>query len=527
MRSSKAKFRQGTLEALSSQVETQSRKIKILEHKLAVAENKAQSDHQHFFSLFTIDNLQHPVLWCHPDGAIFYVNNATGQYTGYARNQLLHMHIYDIIRNFSDKVWAQTFPRIQQQKEFSLSSRIILKTGRSEPALLYFHYIELDTKSYCLCFFHTPKQQESHNSFKSLIFQQNSLLKIISRMSHDLNNHLTGIQGYSEIISMKSENDSDMRSYARHILSICEKAEFYTHHILSLANPTEPSEDVFDIHHLINKTCKMLNTVNKSHLPITPKLHAEFSKCTGNFKSYNLFMMHILVALSGTTEGPYQLIVRTQNPTAEQPEKVPNTIAIQFNLLNRSPKNPAQSNISSHDINFSAFENAAAEVVDLVHTTLEKSGATAQYVADSGKLKIFIPLSPPPKANPQKKQILFVDDVEIITRSMKLILQSLGYQVEICHTGKDAIAVYKKNPDKFDVVILDMVLPDITGVQVFEALKSINPKIIALLSSGYSRESEAHRAINLGIKGFLAKPFSKKLLQSKLEEILKIHQLPP
>jgi len=96
----------------------------------------------------------------------------------------------------------------------------------------------------------------------------------------------------------------------------------------------------------------------------------------------------------------------------------------------------------------------------------------------------------------------------------------LGYDVVIAHSGKESIEIYEKNRDRIAIVILDMIMPGISGGETYDRLKEINPDIKVLLSSGYSISGQATEILERGCDGFMQKPFNVKLLSQKIREIL-------
>lgn len=118
------------------------------------------------------------------------------------------------------------------------------------------------------------------------------------------------------------------------------------------------------------------------------------------------------------------------------------------------------------------------------------------------------------------EMILLVDDEDMIVNVGEQILARLGYRVITAKSGKEAIEIYKENQDKIDMVILDMIMPEIDGKMAYEILKEINPDIKVLLSSGYSKTGQAQEILDQGCNGFIQKPFSPKDLSLKLREIL-------
>jgi len=117
--------------------------------------------------------------------------------------------------------------------------------------------------------------------------------------------------------------------------------------------------------------------------------------------------------------------------------------------------------------------------------------------------------------------VLLVDDEEIVVGVGKQMLEKLGYSVLIARSGQEAVDVYKNRPDDVDLVLLDMIMPGMEAGDTYDKLKSINPAIKVLLSSGYSLDQKAGAIIDRGCNGFIQKPFNMKILEDKIGEILK------
>jgi PAS domain S-box-containing protein len=116
--------------------------------------------------------------------------------------------------------------------------------------------------------------------------------------------------------------------------------------------------------------------------------------------------------------------------------------------------------------------------------------------------------------------ILFVDDQEPITELGRDILESLGYRVITAMSGKEAEDIYESDGHRIDLVILDMIMPEMGGGETFDRLKKINPAVKVLLASGYSINGQARTIMDRGCKGFIQKPFSLADLSKKVRQIL-------
>jgi CheY-like chemotaxis protein len=116
--------------------------------------------------------------------------------------------------------------------------------------------------------------------------------------------------------------------------------------------------------------------------------------------------------------------------------------------------------------------------------------------------------------------ILLVDDEEMIIDVGVQLLEKFGYTVLEARGGKEAIQVYQKNKDHIDMIILDMIMPDMGGSEVYDTIKKIDPEVKVLLSSGYSVDGQATEILKKGCNGFIQKPFTIKSLSIKIREVL-------
>jgi len=118
------------------------------------------------------------------------------------------------------------------------------------------------------------------------------------------------------------------------------------------------------------------------------------------------------------------------------------------------------------------------------------------------------------------ESILLVDDEEPIVRMEQMILEKLGYQVSIRTSSLDVLADFKTDPSKFDLVISDRGMPDMTGEQLAWELISIRPDIPIIICTGFSDNNDEKRARELGVKGFLMKPVAMGDLAEMVRKIL-------
>ncbi|MBC8440132.1 MAG: response regulator, partial [Deltaproteobacteria bacterium] len=118
------------------------------------------------------------------------------------------------------------------------------------------------------------------------------------------------------------------------------------------------------------------------------------------------------------------------------------------------------------------------------------------------------------------EQILLVDDEEAILSMEKRMLERLGYQVTPRTSSLEALEAFRDSPNKFDLVITDMAMPNMPGDRLSVELIKIRPAIPILLCTGFSEKMSEEKVASLGIKGFLFKPIMMKDLAWKIREVL-------
>ena len=118
------------------------------------------------------------------------------------------------------------------------------------------------------------------------------------------------------------------------------------------------------------------------------------------------------------------------------------------------------------------------------------------------------------------EQILLVDDEEVILTMEKIMLERLGYQVTSRTSSLEALEAFRADPDKFDIVITDMAMPNMPGDKLSVELIKIRSDISVFLCTGFSETMSEEKATSLGIKGFLLKPIVMKDLAKKIREVL-------
>jgi two-component system, cell cycle sensor histidine kinase and response regulator CckA len=122
---------------------------------------------------------------------------------------------------------------------------------------------------------------------------------------------------------------------------------------------------------------------------------------------------------------------------------------------------------------------------------------------------------------PGPATVLLVDDEAALRKGGRAVLEMDGYHVVTASDGREAVEAFRKDPDGFDVVVLDLSMPVMDGEEALEALRGIRGDVRVILTSGYGGADVAGRFQDRGMTGFLQKPFRPAELSAALEKVLK------
>ena len=119
-----------------------------------------------------------------------------------------------------------------------------------------------------------------------------------------------------------------------------------------------------------------------------------------------------------------------------------------------------------------------------------------------------------------RKTIMVVDDETYILTSVKNMLEDLGYSVITASDGMEAIALYDRHAGDIDLVVMDMIMPKMGGVEAFDTIRTKNPNLKAIFCSGYSMNSFSQEFPERGSAGFIQKPFKMLRMSQMIRDIL-------
>ncbi len=358
-------------------------------------------------------------------------------------------------------------------------------------------------------------------------------------IAHDFNNLLMTIQGYTSLTLMGT--DSRNPDYEK--LKAIEKQVItgvnLTRQLLGFARGGKYEVKPINMNEILEQTSTMFGRTKKQIL-ISKNFQKDLWTVEADLNQMEQVLLNLYLNAWQAMPGGGTLFIETANHTITEADK-----KTSYMKPDRYVK------ISITDTGVGMDENTKLRIFEPFFTTREMGRGTGLGLAmvygiiknHNGYITVYsekghgstftmylpasekIPLSTGEKKAPEavlkgQGTILLVDDEQAIIDVMKEIMEMLGYTVLVADNGRDALKIYAEHREKIGLVILDMIMPDMSGGDTFDGLKQINPQVKVVLSSGYSLNSEAAAIMEKGCKGFLQKPVNIAVLSQKIGDVL-------
>ncbi|MCK4788700.1 MAG: PAS domain S-box protein [Desulfobacteraceae bacterium] len=364
-------------------------------------------------------------------------------------------------------------------------------------------------------------------------------------IAHDFNNLLMAIQGNASLMALDIDSSHSFYERVKNIQQYVQSGADLTKQLLGFARGGKYEVKATDLNELIEKGSEMFGRTKKE---IT--IHLECQKdiwvVEADQGQIEQVLLNLYVNSWHAMLGGGSLYLQTQNVTLDKDHMKPYYM---------EPGNYVK--ISVTDTGIGMDEATSKRIFDPFFTTKEMGRGTGLGLAsvygiiknhggyidvysEKGKgttINIYLPATGGnhKELNIEREEqgeivrgtetVLLVDDEDMILDVGGEMLKTMGYHVLLAKSGREAIEIVSKAQNAksslpIDLVILDMIMPDMGGGDTYDRLKEIAPDIKVLLSSGYSITGEATRILDRGCDGFIQKPFNTKQLSQKIRGVL-------
>lgn len=357
-------------------------------------------------------------------------------------------------------------------------------------------------------------------------------------VAHDFNNMLSGILNAAELLKHSTSLNSEDKEFLGLIITASTRAADLTGKLLSFSRKGKIVSSLIDIHTIINESIALLKRSVDKRIEIQSILKADFSQIEGDASQIQNAILNLGINARDAMEEGGTILIRTENTELDH-------IFCSSSGFNLKPGNYICIEVSDTGIGMS--KDIQKHIFEPFYTTKEVNkgtglGLAAVYgiindhlgaifvsskIGIGTKFKLYFPLKTtteiklkpkPTKLIKGNGHILVIDDEDIVRKTTEISLKRLGFTVTTASDGLDGLEKYSRDVNSFDFVVLDMIMPKMSGEECFNEIYKLNPDQKILICSGYTRDISFRKLMKSNKHLFLQKPYTLEDLSKKLNE---------
>lgn len=378
--------------------------------------------------------------------------------------------------------------------------------------------------------------------------RQNQKLEAIGTLAggiaHDFNNILAGIIGYAEIILVKESANSQMHDYLRKILAAGEKARELIYQILAFSRKTESTLQPVQIRPVVSEALQLVRATLPSTIAIEERMVSAATVMADPVQLHQVVLNlctnagHAMREHGGTLTVSLEQAVLTEEDRLRHPQLKPgDCVCLRVSDTGHGIPIAILNRIFDPFFTTKSKDEGTGLGLSVVHGIVRSLQGAITVDSTPGKgttFEVFLPLvdvtadtahlaaAPAPTSGPATGQehILYVDDDPFLVEIGKEILLSLGYRVTAFADSVAALDYLIAHPGEVDLVVSDLTMPRLTGIDLARSLRTAGRTVPILLYTGYDEELVGEDLAALGICKVLLKPLKPLVLSSEVRHIL-------
>ncbi len=467
-------------------------------------------------------------------------NRAIAEMLGYSRQELLERSISDIYS--SDKIPDIEF-LLEKMKtgEKKRASEISMRKKDDSAFLaeVSFSLVVLDDRKYLLGIFRDITESRKLEAQLQQAQKMESIGRLAGGVAHDFNNLLTVINGYSEITMSELEEGDPIRNSFEQILHAGQSATALTQQLLAFSRKQIISPVVVDLNEVVERSKKMLKRLIGEDIDLAFFPGANLWRVRIDPNQIDQILMNLSVNARDAMPEFGKLTIETRNMllTEKQCQSCMQPIKGDFVMLAISDTGMGIDGELLKEIFepfFTSKEKGKGTGLGLstVHGIVHQNEGHINVYSEPGvgtTFKIYLPRefgedcleeeSPEPVSLTGDETILLVEDMENLRKMARSALEENGYRVMEAGDGEEALLISQRMAD-LDLLLTDVIMPKISGKQLFEKLQETRKNFQVLYMSGYTENSIAHHGVLEKGTNFIHKPFRPQDLVRMVRQVL-------
>jgi PAS domain S-box-containing protein len=475
----------------------------------------------------------------HEQGIALYFNQVFLDMYGYTTDELKGKDVLALL--LTPESCERARERVREDNCDPYEAVGVRKNGQEFPIEIRARYLELEGRRVRV----SSTRDLTHQKRMEAHLVQSQKLEAIGTLAggiaHDFNNILSAIMGYAQLAQLETPQGSGLANDLDQILTASNRARDLVRQILTFSRQTKNETAPVCLATIVKETQKMLRATLPTTIEIRTLLESDAYILADPTQIHQVLMnLATNAALAMRAEGG-TLEVQLKNRILT-PDEIPSYPGIQPGKFVQLSVGDTGCGMSP-EVQRRIFEpffttrspgEGTGLGLSMVHGIVHDLGGTIIVYSEKGMGSVFRILLPVyqeqvedagteaqeeelPRGN---ERILVVDDETFQTDLASRILSGLGYRVTTVNNSPEALDLFQKDPDAFDLVISDVTMPKMTGDALIARLRSVRSDIPVMLCTGYSERVSQEKIEEWGIQAFAIKPISRREMAEKVREAL-------
>ncbi|MBN2536030.1 MAG: PAS domain S-box protein [Spirochaetales bacterium] len=498
---------------------------------------------------FSIDHASVATFWVNRDAKFDYVNTRACISLGYSREELLNMKVYDIDPHCTEKKWPEHWENIRRRGSFTIETEHRKKDGTLFPVEIFVNYLNFEGNEYNFAFARDLTEKKRSAEEKSKLEEQllqarkmEALGRLAGGVAHDFNNILTGMQGYVHFIKMSLPAENPLQKDVREIKHAIERAAGLTEQLLAFSKKQVVTPQILNINTLVDDAQHMLSRIIGEDINLIVLKEIKYGYIKFDAHQMDQILVNLAVnARDAMLKGGTLCIETTrislnESITASHSEIKPGEyILLRISDTGHGIDNQIKDHIFEPFFTARKQGRGAGLGLSTVYGIIKQHEGFINVITNKDRGTMFEIYIPAVNGEFQNKDevieqfinlkggnetILLVEDEEMVRTFTKRFLSYQGYNVlEVSHPHEAGqLCITYECP--IDLLLTDVVMPEMNGKELYEKLKHVIPGLKVLYMSGYSGDILAHHGVLDDDTNFIYKPFTIEALTSKIRMIL-------
>ncbi|MFT3927873.1 MAG: response regulator [Myxococcales bacterium] len=493
------------------------------------------------FAHFALECIADATYLVAESGHIVFANPAASRMLGYSVEELCSLRMFDLNVDLDLGNWAAIWTLLRTAGRRTFEARHRRKDGSVVPVEVSATLLMLSGAQYSCAFIRDIRERKNLEGRLAQAEKLEAIGRLAGGVAHDFNNQLAGILGYAELAQLAAAENPAVLGKLEQLTSVVKVASDLTAQLLAFSRRGKFLSEPVDLHRLVREVVSLATRSFAKNIQVETELGAAQPRTVGDPSQLQSAVLNLLLNARDAMPEGGTISLHTFNRNFLPSNEVPPPYGLEPGdyvcLQVRDTGVGMEPEVCARIFEpfFTTKEIGAGTGLGLaaVYGTLKNHhGAVGveSYVGKGSIFTIYLPVSNrrvsffPENNEPQslrlRGRVMVVDDEESVREVARGMLEALGCHVTTFADGESAIAYFRTHPYQVDLVLLDLIMPGLSGAETFERLTEIDSEVQVVVASGYSIDGQAQALIDRGAKSFLQKPFSMSALAQRVGPIL-------